>query len=147
MIEQLYRASQAGVDIDLVVRDICRLKPGLERISENIRVISIVNRFLEHSRIFHFHNDGDDEYYIGSADWMERNLDNRVEAVAPIHDEDLQQRLQYILDLCLADNCKSWEMHSDGSYTQRSPGEDEPIRNAQQTLMREATDPSPAHRR
>ena len=140
VIAELYRASQAGVEIDLVVRDICRLRPGAPGLSETVSVVSIVNRFLEHSRIFSFHNDGDPEYYIGSADWMERNLDNRVEAVAPIHDPRLQRRLEHILELALSDNRKAWEMHPDGSYTQRSPGPDEPVRNAQRILMEEIGD-------
>jgi polyphosphate kinase len=138
IIEDLYRASKAGVDIDLIVRDICRLRPGLSDVSDTISVVSIVNRFLEHSRVFRFHNDGSAEYFIGSADWMERNLDNRVEAVTPIHDERIQQRLDHILELCLTDNRKCWEMNADGSYRQRRPEEDEAVRDAQATLMEEA---------
>ena len=136
IVAELYRASRAGVDIDLTVRDICRLRPGLEGVSENIAVRSIVNRFLEHSRIFAFHNGGDREYYLGSADWMERNLDNRVEAVTPIHDPEVQDRLQHILDVIRADNRHCWEMNSDGSYTQRRPGDAE-VRDAQVQFMRE----------
>jgi polyphosphate kinase len=139
IVEELYRASCAGVDIDLIVRDICRLRPGLADVSENIDVVSIVGRFLEHSRVFYFHDDGADRYYIGSADWMERNLDNRVEAVTPIHDPRLQERLREILEVCLADNRNCWEMQSDGTYTQRSPG-DEPVRQARQTFMDQARD-------
>jgi polyphosphate kinase len=127
IVEELYRASRAGVDIDLIVRDICRLRPGLEGVSDNIDVVSIVGRFLEHSRIFYFHDDGAGRYYIGSADWMERNLDNRVEAVTPIHDSALQTRLREILDTCLADNQNCWEMHPDGSYTKRTPDGDEAV--------------------
>jgi len=138
IVAELYRASRAGVDIDLIVRDICRLRPGVDDVSETIDVVSIVNRFLEHSRVFYFHDDGNERYYIGSADWMERNLDNRVEAVTPIHDSDLQDRLQHVLDTCLSDNRKCWEMQSDGSYVQRTPGEDEGSRNAQETFMDEA---------
>ena len=137
VIAELYRASRAGVEIDLVVRDICRLRPGLEGVSETISVTSIVNRFLEHSRIFYFDNDGDADYFIGSADWMERNLDNRVEAVAPIEAPRLQDRLDHVLELAFADNRNAWEMHADGSYTQRRPG-DAPVRNAQRLLMNEA---------
>jgi polyphosphate kinase len=143
IIAELYRASRAGVDIDLVVRDICRLRPGLADVSDTITVRSIINRFLEHSRIFYFHDDGNGRYYLGSADWMERNLDNRVEAVTPIHDSRIQRRLQHVLDLCLADNYKSWELHPDGSYTRRQPDEDEPIRNAQEIQMREARETRP----
>ncbi|MEF8813886.1 MAG: polyphosphate kinase 1 [Halovenus sp.] len=138
IIEELYRASQAGVDIDLVVRDICRLRPGLAGISDNVSVVSLVGRFLEHSRIFRFHDDGAEKYFIGSADWMERNLDNRVEAVTPIDDRRIQKRLDHILDLCLADTRKCWEMHPDGSYTQRRPEPDEETRNCQAILMDEA---------
>ena len=141
IVEELYRASQAGVEIDLVVRDICRLRLGLDGVSENINVVSIVNRFLEHSRIFYFRNGGDEQVYIGSADWMQRNLDNRVEAIVPIHDAQLQERLKHILELTLTDNTKAWELNSDGSYTQRRPGEDT-ARNAQAQLIEEAKDRS-----
>jgi polyphosphate kinase len=137
IVEELYRASRAGVDIDLIVRDICRLRPGLDNVSDTVNVISIVGRFLEHSRIFYFHDDGAGRYYIGSADWMERNLDNRVEAVTPIHDPDLQDQLGEILDVCLADNQDCWEMQSDGSYSQRTTDGDEPI-SVQETFMRQA---------
>jgi len=143
IVEELYRASRAGVDIDLIVRDICRLRPGLEDVSDTISIISIVGRFLEHSRIFYFHDDGAERYYIGSADWMERNLDNRVEAVAPIHDPALRTRLREILEICLADNRDCWEMHPDGSYVQRRPDGDEPVSRAQQTFMRQAGDGDP----
>jgi polyphosphate kinase len=138
IVEELYRASRAGVDIDLIVRDICRLRPGLDNVSENISVISIVNRFLEHSRIFYFHNDGNAEYYVGSADWMERNLDNRVEAVTPIHDPTICSCLQHILNTCLADNRNAWELNADGSYTKRDPGDTDPF-DAQQQFMEEAS--------
>ena len=136
IVEELYRASQAGVDIDLIVRDICRLRPGVEGVSENIDVVSIVGRFLEHSRIFYFRDGGDERYYIGSADWMRRNLDNRVEAVTPIHDPALQERLDYILETCLADNRNCWKMQSDGSYRQCTP--DGESRTAQRQFMRDA---------
>jgi polyphosphate kinase len=138
IVEELYRASRAGVDIDLIVRDICRLRPGIEGISDNISVVSIVGRFLEHSRVFYFHDNGAERYYIGSADWMERNLDNRVEAVTPIHDSYLQRRLQEILDTCLSDNRDCWEMRSDGTYEERTPG-DEEIR-AQSIFMQQTRD-------
>jgi len=116
IISELYEASQDGVEMELVVRDICRLRPGLEGMSENIRVHSIVGRFLEHSRAFRFGNDGDPEYYVGSADWMTRNLDNRVEAVAPVEDEDLQDEIDKILELALEDTANRWVMNGDGSY-------------------------------
>jgi polyphosphate kinase len=138
IVRELYEASQAGVDIDLFVRDICRLRPGLEGISENIDVYSIVGRFLEHSRIFYFENAGNPEYYIGSADWMTRNLDNRVEAVAPVEDPDIRRQLRFIVDLMLADNRRVWEMESDGSYTQRRPSKGERTVDTQAVLRREA---------
>ena len=135
MVEELYRASIAGVEIDLIVRDICRLRPGIEGVSENIAVHSIVGRFLEHARIFYFENGGRPEWYIGSADWMTRNLDYRVEAVTPVEDTRLRRQLRFILEATLRDNRRRWEMHPDGSYEQASPG-DEPVRDIQNILMR-----------
>lgn len=137
LVRELYEASQTGVKVDLIVRDICRLRPRVEGLSENIQVLSVINRFLEHSRIFYFHAGGAERYFIGSADWMTRNLDNRVEAVTPVRDPSLQQQLQHILDTNLADNTKCWEMQPDGTYIQREPGDDPP-RNAQETFMEEA---------
>ncbi|MEA5386358.1 polyphosphate kinase 1 [Haloarculaceae archaeon H-GB11] len=136
IVEELYRASMAGVDIDLVVRDICRLRPGLDEVSENVTVRSVVGRFLEHSRIYYFENGGDPEYYVGSADWMTRNLDKRVEAVAPVENRDLREQLRYNLELLLADNRKSWVMNPDGTYEQRSP-DGERVVNTQEVLMAE----------
>ncbi|WP_128476210.1 polyphosphate kinase 1 [Halorussus pelagicus] len=136
MVAELYEASMAGVDIDLVVRDICRLRPGLAGVSDNVDVYSVVGRFLEHSRIYRFGND-DPGYYVGSADWMTRNLDNRVEAIAPIEDPRLQSKLDWVLETFLSDNRKRWVMHSDGSYEQIRPAEGEAVRNAQETFMRE----------
>jgi polyphosphate kinase len=121
IIEALYRASQAGVEIDLIVRGICCLRPGVSGISDRIRVISIVGRFLEHSRVFYFANGGDDEYYFGSADWMPRNFDRRVEAVTPVEDASMHPRLRSLLDTCLEDNRQAWDLQSDGSYIQRNP--------------------------
>jgi polyphosphate kinase len=121
VIRALYEASQAGVQVDLIVRGICCLRPGLPGLSDHIRVVSIVGRFLEHSRIFYFHNGGQDELYIGSADWMPRNLTRRVEAVTPIEDPDLVQELQAILGVMLADTRNAWELQSDGIYNQRQP--------------------------
>ncbi|PZV08116.1 MAG: polyphosphate kinase 1 [Leptolyngbya sp.] len=134
IIRLLYEASQAGVDIDLIVRGICCLRPGIAGVSENIRVISVIGRFLEHSRIFCFHNSGEPEYYIGSADWMTRNLDRRVEAVVPIEDPKLIKELQTILDILQADNRQVWEMAADGTYTQRRPLDAEE-RGTHATLM------------
>jgi polyphosphate kinase len=139
MIAALYEASQAGVEIDLIIRGMCCLRPGLEGVSDTIRVISIIGRYLEHSRIFHFHNDGADEIYIGSADWMPRNLDRRVEAVTPIEDPALIQELKDILAILLADNRQAWELQADGTYIQRHPGTDEPIQSAQEILTRRAS--------
>ncbi|WP_336338550.1 polyphosphate kinase 1 [Haloarcula brevis] len=149
IVEELYRASMAGVDIDLVVRDICRLRPGLDGISENVSVYSLVGRFLEHSRIFYFENGaradpdedddwGEPEYYIGSADWMTRNLDYRVEAVTPVTSPEIQRQLRFTLELVLADNRKLWEMDSDGEYHQRYPDDGGQVVSAQDVLMREA---------
>ena len=120
-IEALYRASRAGVEIELIVRGICCLRPGIPGISENIRVISIVGRFLEHSRLFYFANGGAEEFYFGSADWMQRNFDRRVEAVAPVEDTTLHERLRSLLRTCLEDNRLAWELAADGSWTQRTP--------------------------
>ncbi len=139
MIAALYEASQAGVEIDLIIRGMCCLRPGLEGVSGTVRVISIIGRYLEHSRIFHFHNDGADEIYIGSADWMPRNLDRRVEAVTPVEDPTLIQELKDILAILLADNRQAWELQSDGTYIQRLPGTDEPIQSAQEILTRRAS--------
>ncbi|WP_152041678.1 polyphosphate kinase 1 [Salinigranum salinum] len=135
LVEELYRASMAGVDIDLVIRDICRLRPGLDGVSETVDVYSIVDRFLEHSRIFYFENAGDPEYYTGSADWMTRNLDNRVEAVTPVADPAIREQLRFVLELCLQDNRSVWEMNDDGTYDQRRPGPDESELCTQDVLM------------
>jgi len=137
IVAELYRASMAGVEIDLVVRDICRLRPGLEGVSETVTVRSIVGRFLEHSRVFYFRNAGDERFYIGSADWMERNLDNRVEAVTPVEDDGLRERLRAVLRLNLQDNRRAWEMDADGNYTRQRPGDD-PVVDTHARLMREA---------
>jgi polyphosphate kinase len=128
----LYRASQAGVKIDLIVRDTCRLRPGIEGLSENVRVISIVGRFLEHTRICYFRNGGDEEYFIGSADCMKRNLNSRVEVYVPVEDPGLRKDLRVLLDLQLSDGRGAWEMQSDGSYVQRK--EDGAV-HSQQSLI------------
>ncbi|MFM8295513.1 MAG: polyphosphate kinase 1 [Microcystaceae cyanobacterium] len=135
IIRALYEASQAGVKIDLVVRGICCLRPGVEGVSDHIRVISIVGRFLEHSRIFYFHNSGQEEVYIGSADWMSRNLTRRVEAITPIEDPDIAQELQEILGILLADNRQAWELQSNGSYLQRRPLQPKDEQSAQKIFM------------
>ncbi|WP_049923690.1 polyphosphate kinase 1 [Halopiger djelfimassiliensis] len=138
LIRELYEASMAGVDIDLVVRDICRLRPGLEGISETIDVYSVVGRFLEHSRIFYFRAGGENRYYIGSADWMTRNLDSRVEAVVPIEDPRLRRRLEWILETLLADDRNRWVMRSDGAYERCRPAGDGSATDAHEEFMRSA---------
>jgi polyphosphate kinase len=121
LIESLYAASRAGVDIDLICRGICCLRPGVPDVSDRIKVVSIVGRFLEHSRIWYFANGGSEEYYLGSADWMPRNFDRRVEAVAPVEDMTLHRRLRTLLDRCLEDNRQAWDLDADGGWTQRTP--------------------------
>ena len=122
IVRSLYRASQAGVTVELIVRDTCRLRPGLPGLSDNITVVSIVGRFLEHARIFFFRNGGDEEFFIGSADLMTRNLESRVEVVTPVEDPGLRDELRAILDAQLNDRRSAWEMQPDGSYVQRQPG-------------------------
>ncbi|MDD2740264.1 MAG: polyphosphate kinase 1 [Methylomonas lenta] len=117
----LYKAAQTGVKIDLIIRDTCRLRPGIAGLSENIRVISIVGRFLEHSRIYYFHNGGEEEYFIGSADCMKRNLESRVEVVAPVQKTELQAALRQILEVQLSNQRSVWEMQSNGQYIQLHP--------------------------
>ncbi len=135
IIGALYQASQAGVHIDLIVRGICCLRPRVEGLSDRIRVISVIGRFLEHSRIFYFNNGGNEEVYIGSADWMPRNLDMRVEVVTPVEDQNLVKELKQILEVVLADNRQAWELHADGTYTQKRPQEGEPAMSSQQHFM------------
>nr|MBA3890738.1 polyphosphate kinase 1 [Gemmatimonadaceae bacterium] len=121
VIGALYAASQAGVDIDLIVRGICCLRPGIPGVSDRIRVLSLVGRFLEHSRLMHFANDGAPEYYIGSADWMPRNFDRRVEAVTPVAGAELHSRLHTLIEACLADDRQGWELEAGGTWRQRNP--------------------------
>ncbi len=135
VIRALYRASCAGVQVDLIVRGICCLRPGVEGLSENIRVVSIVGRFLEHSRVYWFANAGDPEVYCSSADWMERNLINRVETCFPIEDRRLARRLRRDLEVYLRDNAQSWELQPDGNYHQRQPAPGEKRVASQQALM------------
>jgi len=116
VVDELYAASEAGVSIDLIIRGICCLRPGVEGLSDNIRVRSIVGRFLEHSRIYAFGSRHERRYFIGSADLMPRNLDRRVEAVTPVTDPELQGRLQEILDVCLSDDLLASELNPDGSW-------------------------------
>ena len=138
LVRKLYEASQAGVKIDLLVRGICRLRPGLPGISDNIQVISVIGRFLEHSRIFYFLNDGEPRYFIGSADWMERNLSERVEAITPVEDPRLQEQIDVVLNASLNDRRLAWEMLPDGRYRQRrpKPGDDSlAAQGTHETLM------------
>src|SRR3954469_2723413 len=121
VIDALYHASQAGVEIDLIVRGICCLRPGMAGVSDRIRVMSIIGRFLEHSRVWHFHNGGQDELYIGSADWMPRNFLRRVEAAVPVEMPALQERLLSLLATCLEDNRQAWDLGADGRWIQRRP--------------------------
>jgi polyphosphate kinase len=136
VVKALYRASQAGVKIDLVCRGICALRPGVPGLSENIRVVSIVDRFLEHSRVFYFGNAGDPLVYVGSADWMDRNLSRRVEVVFPVEQPDLKQRLiREVLAVSLADNTKARELLPDGSYRRVQPGPGQaPVRSQERFL-------------
>ncbi len=136
LIAAMYSASQAGVEIDLIVRGNCALKPAIQGISDNIRVMSIIGRFLEHERIFYFHNNGRPTVFMGSADWRPRNLDRRVEAIVPIEDPALALQLQELLELYLADNRHAWDLQSDGQYIQRRPINNEPERSAQRLLMK-----------
>jgi polyphosphate kinase len=137
VIDALYVASQAGVRVDLVIRGICSLKPGVPDLSDNITVRSILGRFLEHSRIFHFGNAGQDDFLLGSADMMQRNLDRRVEAVVRVKEKGLKQRLKEILRLAFADNSAAWQLDGEGNWAKLQPGEDEVV-NLQEELMRRA---------
>lgn len=138
IVRALYRASAAGVEVELIVRGICRLRPGVGGVSDSIRVVSIVGRLLEHARIFLFANGGEPEYFIGSADWMSRNLDYRVEAIVPVEDPALREELRQILEIQLADNVKAWELSPDGSWRKRRPEPGEAERGSQRVLMERA---------
>jgi len=134
VIAALYEASHAGVKIDLIVRGVCSLKPGVEDLSENITVRSIVGRFLEHHRIFYFYANGKEDVFLSSADWMDRNFFRRVEVAFPIRDRRLKRRvIAEGLSVCLGDNQSAWVMQSDGHYRKRRPGK--AIRNAQLGLL------------
>jgi polyphosphate kinase len=123
IVKAFYRASQAGVTIDLIVRDTCRLRPGIAGLSDNIRVISIVGRFLEHSRMYYFRNGGAEEYFISSADAMKRNLEARVEVLCPVEEAALAREIRAILNVHLGDRRSAWDMQPDGSYIQRTPAD------------------------
>jgi polyphosphate kinase len=138
LIRELYRAGRAGVPILLIVRGLDCLRAGVPGLSENIRVVSVVGRFLEHSRIYHFVNGGDPEWYLGSADWMKRNLDRRVETIVPVLDEGVRHELALIVDTYERDNCSAWDLGADGQYTRREPPEGETPLAAQDWLIRRA---------
>lgn len=135
VIRALYRASCAGVFVDLIVRGICCLRPGIPGVSENIRVRSIVGRFLEHSRVYYFHANGAEHVFCSSADWMDRNFFRRVETTFPILDEDIKRRLIADLDVYLSDNTHAWELQSDESYRLLQPGADDTVISAQAGLL------------
>jgi len=135
IVEALYKASMTGVRIDLIVRDTCRLLPGIPGLSENIRVTSIVGRFIEHSRIYYFRNNGQEEYFIGSADLMKRNLEARVEILVPVEDPELQQELRTIFELHDLDQRSAWDMLPDGTYRQRTPSNDKKNEGMHQMLI------------
>ncbi len=135
IVQALYRASQAGVRVDLVIRDTCRLRPGLPKISKNIRVVSIVGRFLEHSRIYYFQNGGKEQYLIGSADAMKRNLEARVEVVVPVEDRKLRAEIRTLFNVYLNDNRSAWDMQPDGSYVQRIPAPGQESRGSHEILV------------
>ena len=138
LITALYEASRRGVEIDLIVRGICCLRPGLDGVSDRIRVRSVIGRFLEHSRVFHFGNGGAAEYYIGSADWMPRNLERRVEVIVPVEDPGHQARLARLLESYLRDNRQAWVLRPDGSYVQLRPASGESDRGTHEVLVRDA---------
>ena len=140
MIQDLYTASRAGVEIKLIIRGMCCLRPGIPGVSENIEVRSIIGRFLEHTRVFYFENDGNPELYCSSADWMERNLFRRVETCFPIEDKKLSARIMSELELYLTDNTQAWILQNDGSYVRETPGDNPPV-CAQLDLLRQITSP------
>lgn len=136
LIRTLYEASQAGISINLIIRGVCCLRPGIVGLSDNIKVTSIIGRFLEHSRIFYFANGGQEEIYLGSADWMQRNMDRRIELVFPVGDEKLKQRLKNeILEISLMDNVGARRLLSDGSYERLQPSPGDTPMDSQQTFL------------
>ncbi|MEO7197625.1 MAG: RNA degradosome polyphosphate kinase, partial [Solirubrobacterales bacterium] len=135
MISALYRASQAGVPVELNVRGICALRPGVEGVSENITVVSVLGRFLEHSRIYSFERDGDRRVFTGSADLMPRNLYKRIELVIPVEDAAVRAEMLDILDVSLADNAGCWTLDADGEWSRRRPAPGEDVTDVQQALI------------
>ncbi len=146
IIRELYAASQAGVPITVNVRGLCCLRPGVKGLSETIRVYGVVSRFLEHSRVYRFENAGEPEHFMGSSDWMARNLNNRMECITPIHDADLQAEIDAIFDVYDQDNCSVWDCQPDGSYARRRPAEGEERWCAQEVLIAREDGEGPAHR-
>jgi polyphosphate kinase len=138
LVEALYEASQAGVKIDLIIRGICSLRPGVKGLSDNIHIRSIVGRFLEHSRVYYFLNDGDEEFYCSSADWMERNMFRRNESCFEIRQKAMKDKIRRHLELFLADNCQAWVLQGDGQYERLHPGKGERI-SAQETFLEHLT--------
>jgi len=136
IIQALYDASRAGVKIDLVVRGVCRLRPGVAGVSDNITVRSIVGRFLEHTRVFYFGNDGDPQVFCASADWMERNFFRRVEVCFPVQDEALRSRVIKDIEYYLKDNMQAWLLQPEGTYRRAQPGRRAPF-SAQAALMQD----------
>lgn len=141
IIKALYKASQAGVKIDLVVRGMCCLRPGVAGVSHNIQVRSIVGRFLEHSRVYYFFNGGDEKLYLSSADWMERNLDRRVETCFPVEGKKLISRVKKELESYMSDNTQSWSLQPDGSYVRLAPSGNQNSRNAQNAMLERLSNP------
>lgn len=135
LIRALYKASQAGVKIDLIIRGMCCLRPGIAGVSDNIRVRSIIGRFLEHTRVYYFYNNGKDEIYAASADLMERNLLHRVETAFPVENNKLKERMKAEMEAYLDDNYQAWDLHSDGRYVRAQPAEGEAIICAQARLL------------
>jgi polyphosphate kinase len=142
VIDALYDASKAGVKIDLIVRGICSLRPGMPGLSENIHVRSIVGRFLEHSRVYYFHNDGNEEFYCSSADWMERNLLRRNESCFEIRQKRMTEQIRSDLELFLADNCQAWVLSGDGNYERLTPAKGEARISAQETFLEQLALPT-----
>ncbi len=140
LIEALYEASQVGVQVDLILRGICSLRPGVKGLSENIHVRSVVGRFLEHSRVYYFLNDGKEEFYCSSADLMERNMFRRNESCFEIRQKAMKEQIRHDLELFLADNCQAWVLKADGSYKRQSPGKNERV-SAQETFLRTLASP------
>jgi polyphosphate kinase len=135
IIQALYRASCAGVIVDLIVRGLCCLRPGIPGVSDNIRVRSIIGRFLEHSRVFYFHSNGEEKVYCSSADWMDRNMFRRVEACFPIEDDGIKKRVTSDLDIYLHDNIGAWELQPDGTWVKQHPKAGEEAISVQNTLL------------